>query len=91
MNNMRDQDIYTADLKFLNFMESACRATNCDFKHTSTHKNGQDDEWLKLGYVNKDLNLEYNQYQHGNFKMKRDNSREHLKHNIFEITKLTNN
>lgn len=40
MNNMRDQDIYTADLKFLNFMESACRATNCDFKHTSTHKNG---------------------------------------------------
>lgn len=59
-------------------MESACRASNCDFKYTSSHQNGYDDEWLKLGYVNKDLNLEYNQYEHGNFKMKRDTSRDIL-------------
>lgn len=32
IKKMRDQDIFQEDLKFLNVMESACRATNCDFK-----------------------------------------------------------
>lgn len=42
-------------------MESACMAGNVSFIYTKNHQNGYDDDWLKLGYVNKDLNLEYNQ------------------------------
>jgi len=51
----------------------------------------KEEDWIRGSTENKDLNLEYNQYEHGNFRMKRDSSREKLKHSIFEISKLTNN
>lgn len=76
---MKDIDLYESDLKFFEEINQ-----KMDIFPEENYKN---DHFSDI----KDLNEEYNQYEHGNFTLKRDNTKEKLKRNIFEISKLANN